>query len=239
MHRMCCPLLLFFSFFPLVDADLFHDDGILVQPPQQAKVIMAWWILVPRIPRPAPLPLQVWVGAIRSAIQQGYTWTYPEDRRVWEKRLRRLLTDGDARNVTRSHRGLIDVVGHLSKTLFGTTRYTNKVRRLINMLGNRQEEIVHHVTNLWTLVNKTRSYVRENRNDIGTLHQQVRDVRLALSRHFSVLTKEIKTVRFAQAVDRSLTELELIKEQSRQNWREYQSTIRELQHEQLSSRLLP
>ena len=48
------------------------------------------------------------------------------------------------------------------------------------MLGNRQEEIVHHVTNLWTLVNKTRSYIRENRKDIGTLHQQVRDVRLAL-----------------------------------------------------------
>ena len=60
------------------------------------------------------------------------------------------------------------------------------------MLGNRQEEITHHVTNLWTLVNKTR-------------------------------------------VDRSLTELELIKEQSRQNWREYESTIWELQHEQLSS----
>ena len=112
MHRVCCPLLLFFSFFPLVDADLFHDDGILVQP-----------------------------------------------------RLRRLLTNGDARNVTRSRRGLIDVVGHLSKTLFGTatSRDINKVRRLINMLGNRQEEIVHHVTNLWTLVNKTRSYVRENR----------------------------------------------------------------------------
>ena len=241
MHRVCCPLLLFFSFFPLVGADLFHDDGILVQPPQQAKVIVARWTATVLIPRPAPLPLQVWVGAIRSAIQQGYTWTDPEDRRVWEKRLRRLLTNGDARNVTRSRRGLIDVVGHLSKTLFGTatSRDINKVRRLINMLGNRQEEIVHHVTNLWTLVNKTRSYVRENREDIGTLQQQVRDVRLALSRHFSVLTKEIKTVRFAQAVDRSLTELELIKEQSRQNWREYQSTIRELQHEQLSSRLLP
>ena len=241
MHRMCCPLQLFFSFFPLVDTDLFHDDGILVQPPQQAKVIVARWTATVLIPRPAPLPLQVWVGAIRSAIQQGYTWTDPEDRRVWEKRLRRLLTDGDARNVTRSHRGIIDIVGHLSKTLFGTatSRDINKVRRLINMLGNRQEEIVHHVTNLWTLVNKTWSYGRENRNDIGTLQQQVRDVRLALSRHFSVLTKEIKTVRFAQAVDRSLTELELIKEQSRQNWREYQSTIRELQHEQLSSRLLP
>ena len=55
------------------------------------------------------------------------------------------------------------VVGHLSKTLFitATSRDINKVRRLINMLGNRQEEIVHHVTNLWTLVNKTRSYVRE------------------------------------------------------------------------------
>ena len=120
MHRMCCPLLLFFSFFPLVDADLFHDDGILVQPPQQAKVIVAPWTATVLIPRPAPLPLQVWVGAIRLAIQQGYTWTDPEDRRVWEKRLRRLLTDGDTRNVTGSRRGLINVVGHLSKTLFGT-----------------------------------------------------------------------------------------------------------------------
>ena len=117
---MCCPLLLFFSFFPLVDADLFHDDGILVQPPQEAKVIVARWTATVLIPRPAPLPLQVWVGAIRSVIQQGYTWTDPEDRRVWEKSMRRLLTDGDAQNVTRSRRGLIDVVGHLSKTLFST-----------------------------------------------------------------------------------------------------------------------
>ena len=149
MHRMCCPLLLFFSFFPLVDTDLLHDDGILVQPPQQAEVIVAHWTARVLVPQPAPLPLQVWLGAIRSAIQQGYTWTDPEDRQVWEKHLRRLLTDGDARNVTCSRRGLIDVVGHLSKTLFGTatTRDINKVRRIINMLGNRQEEITHHVTN--------------------------------------------------------------------------------------------
>ena len=78
------------------------------------------------------------------------------------------------RNITpieRKKRGLINVVGKISKALFGTAEdeEVQMIKQLVNKNQERKERIIHVVEIMTTIVNQTRMFVIKNREHISNL----------------------------------------------------------------------
>ena len=75
----------------------------------------------------------------------------------------------------RKRRGLLDVVGQLSRSLFGTATDSDVIecKRQIEILRTRDRRIVHSVSNMISIVNQTHTAVKQNRQHINALQEYV------------------------------------------------------------------
>jgi hypothetical protein len=103
-----------------------------------------------------------------------------EDKRAWLVRLeraRKLVTDVLEDSIprgtnNRDKRGLINLGGHFAKWMFGTAtdEDVQKLRAIIEETRGNQEQIVHHIGELITVVNHTQAEAAKNRDYIWDQH---------------------------------------------------------------------
>jgi len=82
-----------------------------------------------------------------------------------------LPTRSDAR---RKRRGLLDVVGQLSHSLFGAATDSDvECKRQIEILRTRDRRVFHSVSHIIPIVNQTHTAVKQNRQHINALQMYV------------------------------------------------------------------
>ena len=137
-------------------SDLFTSDGVLVLPLRDARIVSANWRVIVTLHPPEMLPMSAWVGAIRKNIADYPTLTDASTRAWWIVRLRRL--DGLATRQGRGKRAILGFMGKLSKLIFGTATEADveDVKRVLNNIGNQEQDLIHNVNELWSMVNGKR-----------------------------------------------------------------------------------
>ena len=73
--------------------------------------------------------------------------------------------------------GILNIVGELSHSLFGTAMDTAECRRQIELLKTRDRRVVHSVSKM-PVINQTHSAVVQNRKHINSLQDYVKKVSL-------------------------------------------------------------
>ena len=170
--------------------------------------------------------MQAWVEEVRSGIQTVGSRTTAEDQKIWETRLEALLSLGTkaggavSSRPTRSlegrrkrvKRGLVDIVGEAGKALFGiaTQRDMTDIRRAVKAATKNTGIVFHKTEKMMTIINQTRKYVRENREDIQQLqqHQQALQTQLfEYGANLSRLALQVDRLTVARLVDNLITQL--------------------------------
>ena len=185
---------------------------------------------------------------MRSGIQTVGSRTTAEDQKIWETRLDALLSLGTKAGgavpgrPTRSlegrrkrvRRGLVDIVGEAGKALFGiaTQRDMTDIRRAVKAATRNTGIVFHKTEKMMTIINQTRKYVRENREDIQQLqrHQQVLQTQLLeYGENLSQLDLQVDRLTVARLVDNLITQLELVAEEYNRQWQIFRQQKYELE----------
>ena len=114
-------------------ADLFQEDGILIETVELSRTIEAMWTTQVVIDPPKEVPTQAWIDQIRRGIQSVGSKVSAQDQQTWRARLDALDLQEPVAGANHSRtfhplpkrrqrirRGLLNLVGEVSKTLFGT-----------------------------------------------------------------------------------------------------------------------
>ena len=116
----------------------------------------------------------------------------------------------------------MDIVGEAGKALFGiaTQRDMTDVCRAVKAATKNTGIVFHKTEKMMTIINQTRKYVRENREDIQQLQQHQKALQTQLFEYgtnLSRLALQVDHLTKARLVDNLITQLELpAKEYSRQ-----------------------
>ena len=218
-------------------ADQFEEDGILVTEMGATRTIEAIWTALVVINPPNEIPMRAWVSQVRDGIQAVGPHVTAADQRTWEARLRTLdlqaprimepILDRPSRSLRvrskRVKRGLLNIVGDISKTLFGTAtdHDVSELRHIVAQTVDNDEVITHTIDKMVTVINQTRKYVKENRFDIQDLqkHQIALEKQLTnYGQHLSDLDIRVNKLAMARSIDGTITELELVAEEYKHQW---------------------
>ena len=114
--------------------DLFQEDDILIVKVELTQTIKAMWTTLVVIDPPKEVPMQAWIHQIRRGIQSVGSKVSTQDQQNWRARLDALDLQQPVAGANHSRtfhplpkrrqrisRGLLNLVGEVSKTLFGTT----------------------------------------------------------------------------------------------------------------------
>ena len=192
--------------------------------------------------------MRAWVEEVRSGIQTVGSRTTAEDQKIWETRLEALLRLGTKASeavpsrLTRSlegrrrrvRRGLVDIVGEGGKALFGiaTQRDLTEIRHAVKQATTNTGVVFHKTEKMMTIINQTRKYVGENRDDIQQLqrHQQALQTQLIeYGDHLSQLDLQVDRLTVARLVDNLITQLELLAEEYSHQWHIFRQQKYELE----------
>ena len=239
----------------LVGADLFSEDGVLVQEEGSTRIIEAMWTTLVVIHPPSEVPMQAWVDKVRDGIQAVGPHITAEDQRMWETRLQALTRHGRVsesllerpqRSVSRPKRikrALFGFVGETTKYLFGTatTEDLSELRRAVRQAVRNAGVIYHRTEAMVSVVNQTRRFVRENRDDILNLQQHQAVLRSQLheyGEHLSELGKRVNRLVVARTIDGTITQLELLQEDLQRQRNAFMLQKRELERGWLTENTL-
>lgn len=237
----------------LIAANLFRDDGVLIEEKGEARTIGAVWTALVTINPPAPIPVANWVHRVKEGILSAGKKVSKGDVSVWEARMTALgiqmatetwsLPSSDPVPPSRRKRGLIDGIGELSQILFGTAmnKDIQELRRIVEGMRHRGVLVHHQLDELVTVVNQTRKFVRENRMDLQAIQRHEEALRARLVRHegrLSMLDQAVKSLSISRIIDRTLTELELIADEYQSQLRQYNAQRQELERGWLTERTL-
>ena len=100
----------------------------------------------------------------------------------------------------REKRGIINLFGDLSKTLFDTSTDADilECKRQVHLIGRMTERVVHPVSQMLSVINETYDQLVQNRNHILSLQHYVEKVLAEI--HFTEVVKEAKDKRL-QIID--------------------------------------
>ena len=205
-------------------ADLFTEDGVLIQAEGETRTIKAVWTVLVVINPPHTLPMQVWVDRVQRGITAAGSHVSAGDKLAWESRLSTLLLEGslgveerlhDIPTAGRPRRGLVDAIGSLSKFLFGVSTIGDvaALRDIVEKARYNNDVLSHDVQRLVTVANQTRRLVRENRMDLRRLRQHEGALLSQLNRQgekLSLLEHRVNSLSISRIIDRSINELELV-----------------------------
>ena len=219
-------LLMWMVGWNLSQANLLQKDGVLVFEDEQARVISGVWTVLVVLQAPTSPNLTLLQVSARQQWNSIAEHLTEADRVIWTMRMQQIqaqLTLGDfevrgeeiSRSTRRQRRGLIDFIGRVGKTLFGlsTEQDVNKLATAVDLLRHQGEELVEDNDAMMTIINTTRTFVRQNRDDIE--HLQNRSDELAgLIQHLQIkMAHHVQAIRVMQVrriVDQSFMIMELL-----------------------------
>ena len=212
----------------VVAADLFSNDGVRIQQEGSTRIIEAMWTTLVVINPPNEVPMQTWVNQVRKGIQVVGAHVTPEDQRTWEARLGVLerqgpvpdtLLDRPLRSIRsrpkRTKRAPLGIIGEASKYLFGTATEEDisELKRAVRQAARAAGVIYHRTEKMVSVVNQTRRFVRENREDVLDLqrHQaRLQEQLQEYGQHLSELGKNVNRLMVARTIDGTIAQLELL-----------------------------
>ena len=168
-------------------------DGILVTGGDETRNHAATWVVLITINPPTEQPgLRQKLRRFRTVIQ-NLNYFHGVDNatlETWDIRItdieNTMFSTGPIDQRTR--RGILNIVGELSRSLFGTATDTDvaECRRQIELLKTRDRRVVHSVSKMLSVINQTHNAVVQNRKHINSLQDYVEKVSLEV-RHMANL----------------------------------------------------
>ena len=152
-------------------------DGILVAEPQDIGALGGIWTVLVVIEEPrVPSALINEVNMLAKRLDHAFATTNlsAATRQLWTQRIAELKQSFSLRPAkpsTRTKRGLLNFVGQISETLFGTAR-EQEVRACQEQLRNaalNQQRVLHLIKQLTTIVNSSRAETAINRIHINSI----------------------------------------------------------------------
>ena len=194
-------IMYFFALFPMLlcvtrcRGSLLQEDGVMVVEDGQARMVSGVWTVVvvlqsPRQPNISALQRQTL--AYEAMLGDHVTEV---DTAIWRTRLlnvENLLQMGRARVgeeeketrapglLSRVRRGVIDLVGNAAKFMFGlaTQQDILRVMEVVRKLRGETGRLLSSDDSMISVINATRLYVRENREDVKLLEEQTKKLRV-------------------------------------------------------------
>ena len=200
------------------------------------KTVDASWVVLVTLETPKyPSQLTDLIRLIRDSRKNIKVHGYIQ--KTWEWRLRRLQPlDGsyagrsrslDSPTVGRHRRGLFNLVGMGLHALFGvaTDQQVSQYRQATRTLAAKTQDLTHLTTEMMTLVNQNRLYLRNHSVALSQMRDHVRQ----LDTYVSEIASGLKRVDFRLTqleirleVDRAVEECEYLYEAYREQMRLYQ-----------------
>lgn len=165
--------------------DLLTKDGILVTRTGFLKTVSMEWHVLMVIDHPQQLQVDEWADLMAAGIVSKATNV--AEQKNWLQRIEairhsaKVPTNFLRDNVdyvmtkTRMKRGLFNIVGALSKGLFGlaTEADIRTISGTLEKLESGHTTTVHNQQVLLTVMNQTRRFVSENREDIANINSNM------------------------------------------------------------------
>lgn len=223
-------------------------DGVTISGSEPLRQIVATWdIYITLEPPPRPEDLEMRLDALSAtfeSIKSLETTGMTVDLTPFQLRrdhLKRIVMQKPP--TPRTRRGLLDVGGTILHHVFGlaTDAQLARYRAAMTEVAGRQEVISHAHNALASVVNQTRSYVRQMAVQFKHIRQQI--IRLdtavlTLSRAVQSNTKKLHLIAMKTNLDRYLDILELAASQYQEQVRLFEDQKSGLDHGLLSRNLL-
>ena len=150
-------------------------DGILVTGGDDTRAHIATWTVLVTLDVPtlevSLLPkLFFFQRALRS--HHTYSGISNETKNIWNERIENLKATINRRPAThRTRRGILNIIGTLSNTLFGTATEDEvfEIRKQIDLLTKKNNQIVHVARQLITIINQTNEHSRRINEHINSI----------------------------------------------------------------------
>ena len=212
-----------------VCADLFAEDGVLVEAKGEIRTIAGLWTVFIIIHPSVRPDTETWTCTLEKGISRVGAHVSAPDREVWIHRMaalhlkREVPFDALPKHVPvanptghprRLRRGLFNFVGKLSKSLFGTATQED-LQVLMDAIQQTRSgmEVLHHNTKeMLSILNQTRRYVGENRMDLRVVQQETTTLSAlanANAQRTQALEVYMGQARIQRCVDLALQQMEL------------------------------
>lgn len=183
MYRGCACLLCFFVLITVYkpgSGNLFTEDGILTYQMGEVRTLTATWTTVITLKPPAEPRVEAWMQLLQDRIHELEVKGAVGRQEVleWREYIRFLRYDLSTAypepihvRTKRTKRAPFDFIGSLSRVLFGTATQA-QIAALTKVVMDTQKGVLamaHHNTEMISILNQTRMYIRENRFDINIL----------------------------------------------------------------------
>lgn len=194
-------------------------DGLLITGGVETRSQEAVWTALVTLETPKPNPdLRARINYFRKIVRTLETMKGSSNttRTAWEKRLDDIedaMLPHVAGSAHRTRRGLLNIVGQISRKLFGTAteEEVEECQRQIQQLSSANNRFSHAVDKLVTLVNQTHKHMTENRHHILALERylgKVQHVIQGIEKATSTRDSEIALLNLETRIDRALASLE-------------------------------
>ena len=138
-----------------------------------------------------------------------------ENSRRRMRQRRSLLINGTNDTLQRSKRGLVDIVGHVAKSLFGvaTSDDIAMLKQAIKESQHNSRVMFHNQEQLLTVFNKTRDYIENNQQSITEIEVEIQQMFRRVqdeSNRTNALTRSVNSLIMARKIDSTLEQMEAI-----------------------------
>ena len=115
----------------------------------------------------------------------------------------------------RPRRGLMDFVGRVSRTLFGTAMNSDvkMLQRVVDDTRGQMRSLYHDSKAMISVLNQTRRYVSENRQDINGIQREMQYLLHSVNAYagrLANLTERVQILELSRQIDGLISELEIV-----------------------------
>ena len=265
-----------------VFADLFTNDGILVEHVDNAKTIIGYWDVLVVLHEPIRPDITEWRNTLLEIIDNNTTDSISLDEKMlWEAKINRLhwsrqlqLSNNDLpeepvliptttsaprptpgrqgrwkqnrwnHSRRRQRRGLLNLIGKLSQTLFGTATDSEvqDIKRVLKEMSVTDESLYHNQEKMMSVFNQSRHFIEQNTLGIQSLFQEMGTLK-QLSLYNANITKtlahDIRDLALMRHIDNSINEMEEVYADFGLKWQLWHRQRIQLEGDQLTEDVLP
>ena len=195
--------------------------GVMQQRMDIFTIRLEWKVVVVlEMPEAAVADIQGEIDALRYFINNiGRNKSRFIRLKFWNNELNRLEHQLNT-SAPRPKRGILDIVGQISKSLFGTATNADvsEVRNKINENRDSLNAVIHHQNDMLTIINITRQEVEDSRSALNQLINGTNELRQWATSAMSTLSSDITGLMYynlisekVELVERHLDLLDMIK----------------------------
>ena len=195
MHQRSSSLycILMLTLCSLGRADLFSEEGVMVYAEGEVRTLTGSWTTVILLHPPEVPRIKLWLEDLSYQITELEEEGMVGAKEVgdWREHMDFLMYDITTlypKPSGRARRSPFDFVGTLARALFGTAT-TQQIADLTTTVMATQKGVLalaHHHSEMISIMNQTRLYIKEDRMDI----QQLQVSTQAIARHIEILLKK-------------------------------------------------